>query len=1645
MSESILNKLEASRKELLDLGLRNPLLNYKMPMARGLQIVQEQSASVYDILVAQGKAMTFLEKLVKTEKIAPGKKVATAAADAATGNDSLATDATGQHGSNEGTELRPAIVQQSKKTKPVAARTAELFDPVEDDKAVPANGATANPQNAAIEDAGQPVAAIPEEEYNLPPVTEETITDTKLQTNEPDLQLQRRLLNTYYDARTSIEEQGVNILYLSLGMLHWYEADNSEELRRAPLVLVPVTLDRSSARERFRLRYTLEEMGANISLQAKMKAEFGIVLPDMVDPDDFTIGEYFQSIEKAIDAKARWQVVPDEIELGFFSFGKFMIYSDLDSNKWPTDKKPAAHTIVSSLLGDGFIGETIGIEEDAHIDEDTSANDLFQVVDADSSQLMAMLAVNEGRNLVVQGPPGTGKSQTITNIIANAIGQGKKVLFVAEKMAALEVVKRRLDNIHLGEACLELHSHKANKKELHQELRRVLELGKPTQQQWQQQVTLLEAQKAELNTYCYAINTPVANSGLTIHQVFGYLLEIREQLQQVEVEKIPLEDIAAWDAARMSAAESLALRIQARLKEIGVPASLLFYGSGLQVLMPNGEKALLTSFAAGEQRAGEAQAVATEGAAHVGVPAPTTAVQAADLVSWLKLLSLQPLLQGMAIAQNDWLLYQADIEELIATGKQLVALRDQYKDIFIPEAWQQDVMTIRQHLLLHGRKWYKFVISDYNRSNKLLGTLCKAGLPDTIDEKLAYVEAILEGKRLEAELAEHEGLAASLFGPHWKNLKTDWNVLEAASRYLLIVHKQIAARTAPVVLLDYLQTHRNPQEAKHWHDQLYKALDHHKQSVADIIAGLKLDESLRFGAGGFLQMTFEKQAALFQTWQQRLPELHQVIQWNGLVETAATQNLLSLVHTATYWEQAKDLLHTALRKTWFEYLYEQAVLANPSLRKFERASHEEVIQQFRQTDKLNLQYNRARVAARHWESMPRLEAGGQVNTLRKEFNKKARHIPIRKLIEEAGIAIQAIKPVFMMSPLSIANFLPPGSVEFDLVIFDEASQVRPVEALGAILRGKQLIVVGDTKQLPPTSFFDNLSAELEDEDNVTADLQSILGMCDAQGSPQRMLRWHYRSRHESLITLSNHAFYENKLVIFPSPGSRSRMGLVFHHLKDTVYDRGKTRANQKEAEAVADAVLDHARKSPKLSLGVAAFSMAQKQAIQDALELRRRKHPELEPYFAAHTDEPFFVKNLENVQGDERDVIFISIGYGRAADRSVSMSFGPLNNEGGERRLNVLITRAKLRCEVFTNITADDIDISRTQKYSIKALKSFLYYAQHGRLDQLEKISGLPADSPFEEMVADRLAAHGYTVRRQVGSAGYYLDLAVVDTDHPGRYLLGIECDGAAYHSARSARDRDRLRQQVLESMGWRIYRIWSADWFRNPEREWKRLAEAIEQARAAQHQEDDAWEEQEQAAPLVLQRESMPEQAADIPDYVFATVPEAIASQEIHLHATSQLSVWIEEIVKIESPVHFDEVARRIIEAAGVARVGPRIRESLVQAVKYATGNLWIRVSEDFLWYQQSKIPQLRDRSNLPASVKKLKYIAPEEMILAIEKVVRDSVAIPPEAAVPFVARIFGFNRVTEDMKAEIIGMIGRALAQGTVYQEGDYLKITN
>jgi len=463
-------------------------------------------------------------------------------------------------------------------------------------------------------------------------------------------------------------------------------------------------------------------------------------------------------------------------------------------------------------------------------------------------------------------------------------------------------------------------------------------------------------------------------------------------------------------------------------------------------------------------------------------------------------------------------------------------------------------------------------------------------------------------------------------------------------------------------------------------------------------------------------------------------------------------------------------------------------------------------------------------------------------------------------------------------------------------------------------------VVGDPQQLPPTTFFSKMTGGHDEDDEEgakLADIESILGLFTARGLPTRMLRWHYRSRHESLIAVSNTQFYENKLLIVPSPyAAEAGVGVRFHFIENGIFESGTTRTNPVEAKAVARAIVAHAIQYPNLSLGVAAFSAAQRRAIQDQLELLRRQlPPNHEAFFQAHPSEPFFIKNLENVQGDERDVIFISVGYGPVAlGEKPPMRFGPLGVDGGERRLNVLISRAKRRCEVFSSMTDEDIDpdfAAASSRKGVFAFKTFLHFARTGRIATAET-TGRDHGSIFEEQVTKALQARGYTVRRKVGIAGIFIDLAVADPDFPDRYILGIECDGASYHGSRSARDRDRLRQSVLEDHGWVIHRIWSTDWFNRPREQLERVISAIDAAKAqlATRPSHDPAPEIPDAL-IIIDRElgehgkDYEAQASDAEPYQQATPAKpGHLTCDLHDTPTGTLTALAEEVVTLEGPV---------------------------------------------------------------------------------------------------------------------------------------------
>lgn len=498
---------------------------------------------------------------------------------------------------------------------------------------------------------------------------------------------------------------------------------------------------------------------------------------------------------------------------------------------------------------------------------------------------------------------------------------------------------------------------------------------------------------------------------------------------------------------------------------------------------------------------------------------------------------------------------------------------------------------------------------------------------------------------------------------------------------------------------------------------------------------------------------------------------------------------------------------------------------HPDLANFTGLEQTAIQQRFREYDNKLLKLQRKKVSFRASRVLPPIGVStgkvgdySEISLIKHEVTKKTKHIAVRSLIKRAGIAIQSLKPCFMMSPMSVAQYLEPGRFNFDLVVMDEASQIRPEDALGAIARGSRLVVVGDPKQLPPTSFFSKVIND-DDEDDIVGlqDSESILESVMPMFSTRR-LRWHYRSKHESLIAFSNKHFYDSDLVLFPSPFKVSpEFGVKLTHIE---HGRFASRRNVEEARELVESVALHLINNPDESIGLVAMNAEQRDEIERQLDQLAKDNPTLLKAIDANksSEEPLFIKNLENVQGDERDVIYISMTYGPEQIGGRTMQrFGPINSDVGWRRLNVLFTRSKKRMHIFSSMSSGDILAGSGSSRGVHALKAFLEYSENGHLHNSIQTSKAP-DSDFEIAVMGALEKHGYQCEPQLGVAGFFLDIAVRDPGKPGRFLMGVECDGATYHSAKSARDRDCLRQEILESLGWRIRRIWSTDWFKNPQ-----------------------------------------------------------------------------------------------------------------------------------------------------------------------------------------------------------------------------------
>lgn len=967
----------------------------------------------------------------------------------------------------------------------------------------------------------------------------------------------------------------------------------------------------------------------------------------------------------------------------------------------------------------------------------------------------------------------------------------------------------------------------------------------------------------------------------------------------------------------------------------------------------------------------------------------------------------------------------------------------------------------------------------------------------TSDEKISAQEVLLWLERLAILEVCHDKMGAvherarDLFGAYWRDGKPNWEDITNAVRWADSVRRCATdiADGEPTVA----------------------------SAIRGMIASLLFECRSELGQGGSVRFTLERCSQNWRDFQEIQSVLLQVINLTSQelpIDSESSTYLADFVQLMERWaganvhlrewcdwnagrddsvrlglqaivqeyeqgkirpEQFADVFHRSYYTWWLT----RTVDGEELLRRFSSAEHDRLIEKFREIDGEFLKLTRELVLARLAEKIPTVTKSvmpsSEMGILQNEIRKKTRHISVRSLVGKLPTLMPRLKPCFLMSPMSVAQYLDPSFPPFDIVVFDEASQIPVWDAVGALARGRQAIVVGDPKQLPPTNFFSRADEEPEDVEDTLQDLESVLDDCLGAQMPQLHLDWHYRSRHESLIHFSNYHYYENRLLIFPSPVPDG-MGVRWRYVPEGVYGRSKDRTNRPEAERVVEEVVSRLKdpERQKSSIGVVTFSVAQQGLVEELLDVARREHPEIERFMSEdEAEEPVFVKNLENVQGDERDVIIFSICYGPDHNGVVSLNFGPINRLGGERRLNVAITRARSELIVFTSLRADMINLARTKATGSAHLKTFLDYAERGAVALPSSASvqdSNECESPLEQEIHDALVGKGWQLHKQVGCSGYRIDLAVVHPEYQGRYVIAIECDGANYHRAKSARDRDRLRESVLRDLGWKLVRVWSTDWWSNSERELDKLDRAIRgaldsyvrdlcQTEGAQPQPDVECNGSEVARgeqQSILDTPTSVTFKADADSssnqharYIPFKVMRCAGSQVDFSLPGSRNKIFtvLCEVVRAEGPVSFSTACRRVAAHWGFLKATGRVQELVRGLVQGGELQLLESGGIEFLWPAEMDPKEYREfRVNGPErdSSRTVDEIPLEEIGNAILYILHTNFGMPSSDLRTSAARIFGFSRTGSAVAGRIDSALSRLIVEGRVLEREGTVSIS-
>jgi very-short-patch-repair endonuclease len=1374
---------------------------------------------------------------------------------------------------------------------------------------------------------------------------------TKLES--PDLG--NRLTVLYRRARNDLAEGGSNTLFLAVGFLKWKRNPKDSDSYRAPLMLIPVKLVRKSALSPFQLVHHEDEVRFNATLIQLLKKDFDRDLSQFegdlpTDHSGIDVLLVLDRMRLAVREIPGFEVI-DETALSTFSFAKYLMWKDLVDRIDQLEQNRVVKHLIRNPDKAFQSGVSTAFPQSCDIDRKYDPRQLVHPLPADSSQLAAVASAAEGRDFVLIGPPGTGKSQTIANMIAQCLANGRTVLFVAEKTAALDVVYRRLREHGLGEFCLELHSNKAERRQFLDQMKDSWEMSRQSSQdEWLTVNETLRIRRDELNNYVEALHA-VDPSGWTVFRAMGVSVK-------GAAERSPELD---WPDSLHHNAEAYQSLIQL-VDELSLTFGALKDRTGLRHINSTKWSAAWEAdlMKASDSVSSAAQALQQElreFSSAISIPARSDA-------SLEELDQFSRVSRALAATADDdyRVIFNKQFSQLPQEAENLDSAISEYNTACGQTAanyTENELLQVptddleRQWREANARHWPLSFFAK-RRVTKLLQGYVADGIADPQCD-LPQIRIMRQqlGQIAQSKLATESQL--------WNGRETDTSKLREHMQKAVELREAIVALGNSTGALKAVSSKLGPvvsvSSAVHPVFTKSQALLGASQKFLDAMRSFKEVAGAvpsKRSSGHVLDDTIQAASQI----QASRKELQRWTAWCEVKERSVAHGLGVFVSELESTQLTPSDSASAFELAYVRWWLPRAIDRSDILRSFQRYRHEDAIQSFREIDELALTAATTHVRHSLAHNLPKpsdVPRKSELGVLRHQMQLKRPSKTIRQVISAMPESFGKLAPCLLMSPLSISQYLPSDQALFDVVIFDEASQITTWDAIGAIARGRQTVIVGDPKQLPPTNFFGRSDNDEDNEelDDHERDLESILDEATASGLPRLQLNWHYRSSHESLIAFSNWHYYNNKLITFPSAVTDDQ-AVSLKYLPDGVYDRGKSRTNRYEAQAIVDDAVARMRdwltfpEDERYTLGVITFNSQQQSLIQDLFDQAQRDNPEIEWFFSDERVEPTVVKNLENVQGDERDVMLFSITFSPNAAGKVPLTFGALNRDGGERRLNVAVTRSRRELVVYSSFKADQFNVDGTKSRGVWDLKNFLDYADRGAIALSAEQAGSQGEfeSPFEEAVAEKLIHLGWQVVPQIGVSSFRVDLGVVHPDKPGAYMAGIECDGATYHRSATARDRDKIREQILRHLGWEILRVWSPDWWYDCDGAVERIHEALNELLARSRTENPP-EEAEPIEPATEDANKFFRESPPPDDQKHAATYHAADLEPFDVNPDSfydeayaeKLRQMVLAVVEAEAPIRDDMLAQRIARAHGFARTGAKIRDRVFSQLQGIAG----------------------------------------------------------------------------------------------------------